>query len=323
VSVVVEVSARKFMVPRECACCGAAAQVEVAATHTRTTGVRVIREDTRSLMFPYCNGCDRHSKLWASAASLAEMIFWLGIGVGIVAAFGAGLVAGMVCMAVGVMLAVGAYVHTRSQAQRMCGANCGSPSAAVVHLGWSGSVSSFAFHSTRYAVSFAAGNGEKLINVSMELQRLLVARTAELQHKVESPRQNPTPIARHAPPSLPAAPPMLAEAEPRTPGLGFQGAVVVDWIARIESYKGAEARRNALARALEEIADPRERCQLVLAASRIETAAVLDRVDGLATAAAKKRHLEKAIAELRSDDVPDELQAEQLRELESRLRELG
>ena len=60
-----------------------------------------------------------------------------------------------------------------------------------------------------------------------------------------------------------------------------------------------------------------------LAASRIETAAVLEKVDGLATDAAKRRHLEKAIATLRSDNIPDELQADQLRELEERLWDLG
>ena len=112
---------------------------------------------------------------------------------------------------------------------------------------------------------------------------------------------------------------MLPAAAPPPP----TRAALLDWISRIESYKGAEARRNALARALEEITDPRERSQLQLAASRIEVAAVLDKVDGLATDAAKKRHLEKALAALRSDDVPDELQADQLRELEARLRELG
>jgi hypothetical protein len=52
---------------------------------------------------------------------------------------------------------------------------------------------------------------------------------------------------------------------------------VLDWIARIEGYKGTEARRNALVRALEEISDPEERRRLQIAASRIETAAVLER----------------------------------------------
>lgn len=59
-----------------------------------------------------------------------------------------------------------------------------------------------------------------------------------------------------------------------------------------------------------------------MAAGRIEVAAVLDKVDGLKGVAAKKRHLEGAIATLRTDDVPDELQQEELRVLRQRLDEL-
>jgi ABC-type Zn2+ transport system substrate-binding protein/surface adhesin len=58
-------------------------------------------------------------------------------------------------------------------------------------------------------------------------------------------------------------------------------------------------------------------------ASRIEVTAVLNKVDSLASVAAKQRHLQKAIADLRSDKIPDDLQADQLRLLEARLKELG
>lgn len=98
---------------------------------------------------------------------------------------------------------------------------------------------------------------------------------------------------------------------------------VLDWIARIEGYKGPVARRNALERALQEIHDPAAKQRLVLAASRIEVAAVLDKVDALASAAAKKRHLKKAIDDIRNDNISDELQAAELQQLEERLRSLG
>jgi hypothetical protein len=95
---------------------------------------------------------------------------------------------------------------------------------------------------------------------------------------------------------------------------------VLDWISRIESYKGAEARRNALMKALTEITDQAAQRQLRVAASRIEVAAVLEKVDGLASAVARRRHLERAIAMLKSDNIPDDQRADLLRELEARLR---
>jgi hypothetical protein len=150
-------------------------------------------------------------------------------------------------------------------------------------------------------VKFAHDNARNLINVSPELRRLL-----------QQPPPDP-PRAIAAPPR--PTPERVDSASSRDP--------LLEWIARIEGYKGPVARRNALERALAEIQDPRGRAQLVLAASRIEVAAVLDKVDGLSSSAAKRRHLQQAITALRSDNIPDELQAEELRQLEERLRSLG
>ena len=55
---VVEVSARILRFPPVCCCCGGPdPEHEYEAEHTRTTGVRVIREDTRSWRFPICERC--------------------------------------------------------------------------------------------------------------------------------------------------------------------------------------------------------------------------------------------------------------------------
>jgi hypothetical protein len=71
------------------------------------------------------------------------------------------------------------------------------------------------------------------------------------------------------------------------------------------------------------VQDPSDRKQLVLAASRVELAAVLEKVERLATPGAKKTVLLRAIEEIRCDNIPDELQEAELRQLEGRLRELS
>jgi hypothetical protein len=98
---------------------------------------------------------------------------------------------------------------------------------------------------------------------------------------------------------------------------------VLEWISKIQSSRGAVARRNALVRALDTVHDQHERQEVVQAASRIEVAAIMAKVDGLSSAIAKKRELQNAIAAIRVDNVPEELQEAELQQLETRLRELA
>jgi len=304
VSVVVEVSARTFTVPQYCACCGATPEAQMDAAHTRTTGVRVIREHTRSLAFPYCSRCLGHATDWSSAADVPLLIFWIGVALGV--CMGIAMSNAIVALIVGLVslvISVAVYISRRDQALAQCELSCAAVGPAVKHLGWSGSISSFAFASPPYAIRFADGNVRKLVNVSMELRRFLEQGVAvpQIEAQVAQPEVGP----------------------PRMPPPAAIDELALSWIARIESYKGAEARRHALARALDEVTEPRARWKLMSAASRIELTAVLDKVDSLATVAAKRRHLQKAITDMRSDVIPDELQAGQLQELERRLRELG
>jgi hypothetical protein len=175
--------------------------------------------------------------------------------------------------------------------------SCACPEVAVAYLGWSGTVSSFAFDSDAYATQFARDNRSKLVNVSMELRQLLeqsaVPRIQAAQRS--APAQLPAPEVDHR---------------------------VLDWIAKIEDFKGVEARRNALQRALAEVHEPRARYDLLSAAGRIEVSATLDKIDSLSTNAAKRRHLQKAIDDLRASHLPHELQAQHIGELEARLRAL-
>lgn len=93
-------------------------------------------------------------------------------------------------------------------------------------------------------------------------------------------------------------------------------------LSRIERASGPVSRRNALAAALAELPSGQHRTTLLVEASRIEVNAVLDKVDSLKTPSAKRRHLEAALRTLREDELPDELQREQLAWLEDALRAL-
>jgi hypothetical protein len=93
-------------------------------------------------------------------------------------------------------------------------------------------------------------------------------------------------------------------------------------LERLEAAKGPAGRRSALQTGLASLEDPHVRERLMLEASKLEVQAVLDKVDGLKTVSAKRRNLLAALEAIRADDVPDELQAQQIRWLEQALAEL-
>jgi hypothetical protein len=299
--IIVEVSARKISVPFQCPCCGTDhPDGEFTASYTRTTGKRVVHSTTRGFLFPYCTSCLAHVHMWESADALSFGLIILGIVLAIVIGIAAGGTAGVIVFCVSIPIALFLAAQRRSQAEASCAPDCVTTGPAVAYLGWSGSVSTFSFAAAMYAGRFAQRNERNLINLSAELRRILDDAAVATPAVYDAPRIKP-PNATNQPSSDP----------------------VLEWIARIESYKGPVARRNALERALSEIHDVRARDRLLLAASKIEVAAVLDKVDGLASATAKKRHLQKAIADIRADNIPDELQAAELQQLEERLRSLA
>jgi hypothetical protein len=300
--VIVEVSANKISVPFQCPCCGNdGPDGEFVASYTRSTGKRVVHHTTRGLSFPYCTPCLAHVQIWESADAITMGVIITGIIVAIIVGVSAGGTAGFVVFGISIPVALVLAARRRNQARARCGPGCAVPGVAVSYLGWSGSVKTFSFGAAVYAGRFAQRNARNLVNVSADLRRVL-------EHPALA-----TPAVEE-PPLVPAQ---------RTVAAPSSAAPVLDWIARIESYKGPVARRNALERALQETQDLHGRQQLVIAASRIEVAAVLDKVDSLASSAAQKRHLEKAIADVRADNIPDELQAAELQQLEERLRSLG
>lgn len=237
--------------------------------------------------------------MWGSAATLFGGWMVVAIGLAIIVGIQAGPGPGFVAFSAGAVLAWVLANKRRTRAISMCGHSCCSAAASVEHLGWNGSISSFSFSSHHYAVAFANENGRNLINVSMQLRELLAVQDAAMIIRSPSPHAAP-------PPAVPQS----------------SGSIALERIARIESFKGPEARRNALRRALAEVADSSARRDIIVAASRIEAAAVLDKVDSLSTTAAKRRHLERALFEFRQDEIPDDLQADGIRQLEARLAQL-
>lgn len=95
--------------------------------------------------------------------------------------------------------------------------------------------------------------------------------------------------------------------------------VLEEFLVRIVTTKGAAARRNAVAEGVRRLRTDPARHELLLRASRIEIGLVLNKVAALKTRQAKERHLLQAIETLKSDSVPDELQAHELSLLETAL----
>lgn len=92
---------------------------------------------------------------------------------------------------------------------------------------------------------------------------------------------------------------------------------------KIVSAKTSAGRRSALQTGLEAVVSPALRQHLLLVAARAEINSVLTKAASLKTTKAKRRHLEDALAALRADDVPDELQATEIALVEEALVELG
>ena len=91
---------------------------------------------------------------------------------------------------------------------------------------------------------------------------------------------------------------------------------------RLTGSKGAAGRRLILSNAETSIQDPELRSRLILEASRLDAEGALEKAATLKTAAARRRRLQEALDALRSDPVPDELQAYEISLLEDALKQL-
>jgi hypothetical protein len=299
--VIVQLSGQKFTVSLTCACCHGDSNTEVYFSHTRTSGKRVVRETTKGFSFPYCTGCDAHSKMWEGAGALAVVSTLIGALLGVIVGIASNAPAGFAVFALTLPIAIIIKGNREKHAQGLCKPSCVVPGYAVKFLGWEGTAMTFNFSSIQFATEFAAANQRKLINTNHTLQSMI--------------QQYQTAATSGGAAKTPTSSPPLADLAKT----GKANLPAISWLEKIESVKGAVTRKKAVENALLEITEPTARRDFLCAVSRIETAAVLDKVDTLTSNAAKKRHLENAIRDIEADSLPDELQAEELRQLREQL----
>jgi hypothetical protein len=285
----IEVTSRTFALPADCPCCGATSDREVAVPLARAARERVAPDSARAVDVPYCRSCAEHAAAWGAAGVLSAGLSVLGVLAGLAVGFAASPLLGASVAIGGIVIAFAFGAARRGQAARGCRESCSCPQLAVSYLGWSGQATALAFESKSYAAKFAEQNTARLLEdagVRKLLERYKLARAAV-----------PTPAA-------------AVQAIPPPPNAS-------EWIARLSSTTGRVARRGALARALDALADERERDQVVRAVAAIELAAAMASIERLA-GPAKQRELARAIAHARADNMPDELRAVLVRDLEAR-----
>lgn len=288
--VLVEVSSRRFAIPPECPCCGAAPDTELAVPLTAQPGHPVAPDTARSALMPYCHRCVGHAARWEAAGVASAAIMLAGIVSGIVLALTVHLVAGIAAAVLAAPLAYVARQVRRGKARAACGESCAGPGRAVDYLGWSGTTSTFEFASHAYTARFVEANAKQIANASASLNKLVeghrVARLAV-----------PTPAA-----SVVVPPP----------------ATLDDWISKLEASVGAVSRRATLQRAVD-VLEHGERQRVILVASKLETSAIIDELAGLDLPQQRQR-LERAIEAVRADNMPEPLQAAVLYALEQELQ---
>lgn len=289
--VLVEVSARRFTIPHECPCCGAVPDTELPIALTAIAGRPLAADTARSLIVPYCHRCVGHATRWEASGVASAAIMLAGVITGISLALTVHVLAGVAAAVVAAPLAYAARQVRRGKAKAACGESCVGPDRAVAYLGWSGSTTAFDFQSHAYTARFAEANPALVASPSPQLSKLLeghrVARLAV-----------PTPAA-----SVVVPPP----------------ATLADWIAKLEAAVGVVSRRATLGRALDAITDLGERQLVILKAKELEVAPIVADLEGL-DAARQKQRLQRAIDDVRADNIPEALQVAILFDLESRLR---
>lgn len=277
----VEVKSRSFTLPADCPCCGKASDTETTVPLAREARGHAATDTARAVDFPYCRACLSHVVMWDSAGVVSAGVIVGAIVLAIVATVVAGPAAGLAVLAAGVVAAILLATSRRGGAKRAMREACSAPHLAVHYLGWTGGATALAFDSMSYAAKLAELNSSQLVEdprVRTLLDRYKLARIAV-----------PTPAAPVA-----TIPPPLE---------------VGDWVTRLATTPGRVARRAALVRALDVLHAPKERDQVIRAVAAIEVAALLASLDN---------SVERAVEQVRADNLPEELRAAVLRDLEAR-----
>ncbi len=288
----VEVSSRRFEIPFECPCCGAAPDTEIAIPLVRTNR-ELARDTAHSMIVPYCRRCAAHVARWESVGVASAGILLVGLIAGIVFALAVHVAVGTGVFVVSVPVAWYVRELRRKRAARSIGESCAGPGRAISYLGWSGTTTAFELASHAYAARFAEANPNQLANHTSQLRVLLEG------HRV----------ARLAVPSA---------AQETVP----PPATIDEWVARLRATKGVVERRQTLQRALDGLTDLAQRQVAIQTATELEVAPVLADLEGL-TQTAKRQRLQRSIDDVRADNIPEALQAAVLFQLENELRGLG
>ncbi len=279
----VDLSSKTIWMPPVCACCG-----------SRQPGYSVeATVDKQMPSTPYCADCTRHFVDHAIFHSTFAMVVFL---VGIVSLC-FHWKAGLAMIVAAVILEFRAFNKAITRGKAMQGPRC----VAVFSSGGARLLRhdeghyTFEFDQEDFGLAFMDVNRHWLIDPDLDL----LARASG---------------DRGSEPSDPPLPSV-------TVGVGEEEQLR-QAVEKLEAAQGPAGRRMVLERALENIREGQLHQRLLLEASRIDVAAVLDKVDGLKTAAAKRRHLVAALDELQKDPVPDELQVQQVNWLKDALAEL-
>lgn len=311
---IVEVSGQRFTFPQQCACCGGTPNTSLSASHTKTSGKRVVKSRTWSWEFPYCTSCLAHVSAYSNAAVAGWLVAIAGIGGAVFSAFIHEVLPYVIGVAALVAMVM-AVSHLQGKARALCSPTCAVVTRAVSYVNWHGTAHTFDIVSRNYAALFMLSNAKKLLNLSTAAREVmnsyvsaaLVATGDELESDDAVVSVSARPVA---------APARQNKPQPT------DDDQLLRVLSKLESLKGAASRRAVVEGALKSMASEEMKQRLLLEASRIEVNAVLDKVDALKTASAKKRTILSALDEIKADAVADTLQTKQIEMLESALREI-
>jgi len=162
----VSVSARLLKMPGQCVCCSGNNETTKAAAFTRTTGVRVVRQDTRYWDFPHCYACLRHAETHAQMLKIRGQGAIATVAAPIIALFAFANVLWLVPATAAMVWAFYAVRQAKKLQARLSSEmqpKCSTQGPAVQYEGWQGSVHTFVFANDQYATLFQASNAKKLV----------------------------------------------------------------------------------------------------------------------------------------------------------------
>lgn len=292
----VKLSGNKINWPHQCACCGATPpNATYTTSFTKTSGKKVIKEQTKSFELPYCDTCIHHVSKAPGNWGCGTMFLVL-----------------ITCL-VWIPFQLWWDAERRKRAVALMTPTCACVGVAAAYQGWEGTIQEFDFVSETFAKSVIVLNEKKAVDIPYHLHQ-------ELQEHAEAAE---IPTFQGFTSSKPSQSSKKGRSAHASTAVQADGDIVAAALEKLENLKTPSARRAAVEAALPKLESREAKERLLVSAAKADVEAVLDKVDGLKSDAAKRRNLEAALEQLRKDDVPDELQAREIELLEKALRGLS